>query len=150
MEETKKYFAKKGLIVYLVYFFLIAGIGVFSFLINKHYVFIILTVLFSLLFILFTLSVLNTYYVLKEDYILVVSGIFRKKIYYHRILDIKKCKSFRSSLCLAVNRIKISTGKNFMFDEFVAPIEIDEMFDEINNRVIFYKTLKKSLGDINE
>lgn len=114
---------------------LVGAITTLSFFVKKHFAFIVFLTFFALVFIVFTASVLKTKYVFKEHYLLVMSGFLRKKIYYHTISDIKKCKSIRSSLCLSIDRIKLTTGKNFMFDQFVSPILQDEFIDELEQRI---------------
>ena len=135
-----EFYAKKDYLVVAVYIILLAAITTLSFFVKKHFAFIVFLVFFVALFVVFTASVVKTKYVFKENYLFVKSGFLRKKIYYLSISNIKKCKSIRFSLCLSVQRIRLRAGKNFMFDQFVAPILEDEFIYELEKRIDNAKT----------
>ena len=134
--EGKRYEAKRDFLVFIVILTLVVAIACIAvfFPIKFLWQYIFLLSMFSVILLVYMYSVLKTYYVFTEDYLLVVSGIFRKKIFYRYIEDIKPCKSIVSSLCLSVDRIKIIRGKSIFQRDYIAPINKQEVIDELKTR----------------
>ena len=137
MKNENRYKAKKDLSLILpVLLILIAAIVCFAIFLPRTYLwqYILILVLLSFVLIAFLFSVFRTYYVFEEDYLLIVSGFFKKKIYYRFIEKIKPVKSLISSLCLSFDRLKIYRGKSIFQVDYIAPIDKQEVMEELENR----------------
>jgi uncharacterized membrane protein YciS (DUF1049 family) len=88
------------------------------------------TVVFMLSFLL------NTYYVLEEEYLLCMVGFFPQKIRYENIKSIKKVRNLLSSAALSSDRIEIKEkNKNFFAGTtYISPKDKDEFFEELRTR----------------
>lgn len=137
MEKKNKYKARKDLIFILpILLILIAVIVCIAIFLPRAYLwqYVFILVLFSFVLIAFLFSIFRTYYVFEEDYLLIVSGFFKKKIYYRFIENIKPVKSFVSSLCLSFDRLKIYRGKSISQVDYIAPVDKQEVMEELENR----------------
>ena len=76
----KKYNAKKDFLVVILILLSVAAIAVVAIFCPRDELwgYIFALVLLSAVLVLFLISLCRTYYVFKEDYLLVVSGVFRK------------------------------------------------------------------------
>lgn len=136
MKQGPKYEAKRDFLVFLVIVTLVVAIACIAVFFPKNYSwqYIFLLVFFSVILLVYLYSVLKTYYIFTEDYLLVVSGIFRRRIYYRYIEDIKPVKSAVSSLCLSFDRIKITRGKSFFQRDYIAPVDKESVMSELKER----------------
>ena len=132
----KKYNAKKDFLVVILILLAVAAIAVVAIFCPRDELwgYIFALVLLSAVLVLFLISLCRTYYVFKEDYLLVVSGVFRKKIYYRTIERVEPNISIWSSFCLSVDRIKIWTGKGFWQREYIAPVDKQDVITELKMR----------------
>ena len=85
--EGKRYEAKRDFLVFIVILTLVVAIACIAVFFPREFLwqYIFLLSMFSVILLVYMYSVLKTYYVFTEDYLLVVSGIFRKKIFYRYI-----------------------------------------------------------------
>lgn len=137
MKNENRYKAKKDLSLILpVLLILIAAIVCVAIFLPRTYLwqYILILVLLSFVLIAFLFSVFRTYYVFEEDYLLIVSGFFKKKIYYRFIEKIKPVQSLISSLCLSFDRLKIYRGKTIFQVDYIAPVDKQEVMEELENR----------------
>lgn len=136
MKQGPKYEAKRDFLVFLVVMTLIVAIACIAVFFPKNYFwqYIFLLVFFSVILLVYLYSVLKTYYIFTEDYLLVVSGIFRKRIYYRYIEEVKSVKSIVSSFCLSIDRIKIKRGSKFFQRDYIAPVDKEEVMAELKER----------------
>ena len=132
----KKYNAKKDFLVVILMLLLAAVIAVVAIFCPRDELwgYIFALALLSTVLVLFLISLCRSYYVFKEDYLLIVSGIFKKKIYYRSIERVEPNISIWSSFCLSFDRIKIWTGKGFWQREYIAPVDKQEVIAELKAR----------------
>lgn len=90
---------------------------------------------FFLLWLLF-----NTWYQLKDDHLICVSGPFREKIYYDKIKEVKLTENILSSMALSRKRIEIRQhNKNYLMGTtMISP----------RNREDFYMALKRKCKNL--
>ncbi len=75
----------------------------------------------------------NTYYELKEEYLLVHFGVLRDKIYYKDITNLEKSRSILSSYALSRDRIAIYTqGK---LKAFISPLDRENFLYELSKHM---------------
>lgn len=136
MKQGPKYEAKRDFLVFFVIITLVVATACIAVFFPKNYFwqYIFLLVFFSVILLVYLYSVLKTYYIFTEDYLLVVSGIFRKRIYYRYIEEVKPVKSIVSSFCLSIDRIKIKRGNKFFQRDYIAPVDKEEVMVELKER----------------
>lgn len=136
MKQGPKYEAKRDFLVFFVIITLVVATACIAVFFPKNYFwqYIFLLVFFSVILLVYLYSVLKTYYIFTEDYLLVVSGIFRKRIYYRYIEEVKPVKSIVSSFCLSIDRIKIKRGYKFFQRDYIAPVDKEEVMAELKER----------------
>lgn len=145
MKQGPKYEAKRDILVLLVVLVLVTAIACIAVFFPRDYLpaYICLIAFFSVILLVYLFSVLKTYYVFTEDYLLVISGIFRKKIFYRNIEEVKPVKNVFSSFCLSFDRIKIVRGEKFFQRDYIAPVDKQEVIDELKSRAERAKELVK-------
>lgn len=136
MKQGPKYEAKRDFLVFFVIITLVVATACIAVFFPKNYFwqYIFLLVFFSVILLVYLYSVLKTYYIFTEDYLLVVSGIFRKRIYYRYIEEVKPVKSIVSSFCLSIDRIKIKRGNKIFQRDYIAPVDKEEVMAELKER----------------
>ncbi len=136
MKQGPRYEAKRDFLVFFVIITLVVATACIAVFFPKNYFwqYIFLLVFFSVILLVYLYSVLKTYYIFTEDYLLVVSGIFRKRIYYRYIEEVKPVKSIVSSFCLSIDRIKIKRGSKFFQRDYIAPVDKEEVMAELKER----------------
>lgn len=136
MKQGPKYEAKRDFLVFFVIITLVVATACIAVFFPKNYFwqYIFLLVFFSVILLVYLYSVLKTNYIFTEDYLLVVSGIFRKRIYYRYIEEVKPVKSIVSSFCLSIDRIKIKRGNKFFQRDYIAPVDKEEVMAELKER----------------
>lgn len=134
MEKDKKYFANKDLTVLFVYLVLIAGIVCFSVFFNRNYAFVALLVFVCLFFVFYTCCVFRSYYVFKEDYLLVIHGFIKRRIHYKNIEKTveKKCFAFPF---ISFKNLKILNGSGITNYEYVCPKDVEDFVDELEKKM---------------
>lgn len=77
----------------------------------------------------------GTYYELQDDYLYARSGPFVEKIYYDKIIEIKKCANLFSSMALCRERLLIrTTRKSIAGLTYISPVNREEFFNELKKR----------------
>ena len=132
----KKFQAKRDIFIYIALLIVLAMIPVVVLCMPKDPLWAYVTAVSTIaLIVLFVLScVCRTYYVLKEDHLLIVSGIVKKKVYYINIEKVEPNFSVWSSSALAFDRIKITTGSGFWQREYIAVKDKEEMIAALKER----------------
>lgn len=78
----------------------------------------------------------GAHYELTQDYIHIIVGPFRQKIYYDKIKSYREVRSWLSSMALSSDRIEIRVhNKSFiMGTTHIAPLEKQKFMDELRRR----------------
>lgn len=136
MKQGPKYEGKRGFLALIYVLILVTAIACIAVFFPRNYMpsYICLIAFFSVILLIYLFSLLKTYYVFTEDYLLVVSGFFKKKIFYRNIEEVKSVKNIFASLCLSYDRIKIVRGKSFFQRDYIAPVDKQEVIDELKIR----------------
>ena len=137
-KQNKKYKSKIGIQVYLTYLIFI-GIYLIIWL-APPIVFegvlackIVSTVATSVFLIFITITFFNTYYVVTDTHVLVVSGLIKKRVFFEQIDEVKIGKSFfnLNSFALSFRKVKLITGKGLLNRIEISPKEEQEFLDEL-------------------
>lgn len=132
----KKFEAKRDVFIYIALVIVFALVAIVAVFMRKNplWVYIMVLVIISLIALFFLACVCRTHYVLKEDYLLIVSGILKKKVFYRDIERVEPNYSVWASSALSFDRIKIWTGKGFWQREFIAVKDTQGMIVELKER----------------
>ena len=148
----KKFRAKRSFIVYIALAILLAGAACLALFFPREPLWLYITTLsiYGVVLLLFIISICATFDVFKEDYLVVVNGLFRKKISYRMIESVEPCRTAFAAMCLAFEKIKISTGKGYIRKHYIAPVEIQEVIAELKARASEARKILEYRKDDNE
>ena len=148
----KRFEAKRDIFIYIALLICLAAVVVSAIYLPREdvwsYAVIIASLCLVVLFLL--LCICRTYYVLKENYLLIVSGIMKNKVFYHNIEKVEPNVSLWASSALSFDRIKITTGQNFWQREYIAVKDKEGMLAELQMRAKKSQNLLNNRKDINE
>lgn len=145
--NLKKYKSRIGIVVPLIYLFVVAALLVVwlvPFDDEGNLFRILATCALGFVFFIFTWALFSTYYVLKENCLICVSGPFKIRVRYVDITDITEGFSLLSSFALSGRRVFINRGRNILRRVDISPKE-SEKEEFINELSIKIKNSKEQI-----